>query len=62
MKRNLRLLNPTNVRLDPDARVRVERIAELHGIRASDLIRNALAEKLPVWETQGVTLARKQLS
>jgi predicted transcriptional regulator len=52
-----RLPNPTNVRLSMDARLRVDRIAQKYGIHSADLIRNALAEKLPEWERNGVKLA-----
>ena len=49
-------LNPTNVRLDATAKERVIRIAKRHGIKPSDLIRDAIAAKLPVWERDGVKL------
>lgn len=52
------LLNPTNVRLDSGALYRVKSLAKAHGIKASDLIRDAISAKLPEWETHGVKLTR----
>ena len=51
-------LNPTNVRLDAKAKERVERVARNHGIKTSDLIRDAIAAKLPIWESEGVRLTQ----
>ena len=49
---------PRNVRLDEATIDRLKGVAKSHGISASDLVRNAIMEKLPVWETRGVTLSR----
>ena len=49
---------PRNVRLDERTILRLKTIANSHGISASDLVRNALLEKLPIWESRGVTLSR----
>lgn len=49
---------PRNVRLDTRTIKRLKSVAESHGISTSDLVRNALMEKLPVWETRGVTLTK----
>lgn len=51
---------PRNVRLDEKTILRLKTVAESHGISASDLVRNALIEKLPIWESRGVTLTRIQ--
>ena len=37
---------------------RLRRLSELHGVKISDLIREAVAAKLPVWERDGVFLGR----
>jgi predicted DNA-binding protein len=49
---------PRNVRLDEHTIERLKKIAQSHGISASDLVRNAIEEKLQVWEVRGVTLTR----
>lgn len=50
-------MKPITLRLDPSNRARIHRLAARHGVKASDLIRNALAEKVPHWERFGVKLA-----
>jgi len=47
---------PTNVRIPPDQKERLRTLAIAVGITPSDLIRAALREKLPEWETNGVVL------
>jgi post-segregation antitoxin (ccd killing protein) len=49
---------PTNVRLAAGSKSRLMRVARAHGINASDLVRTAIAEKLPIWESSGVSLAK----
>jgi predicted transcriptional regulator len=44
----------TNVRLDIAIKARLDRIAKRHGLKKADLIRNAVAFKLPEWEADGV--------
>jgi hypothetical protein len=38
-------------------RLRLDKLAIRHGLKPSDLIRNALWVKLPEWEKHGVTMA-----
>jgi predicted DNA-binding protein len=47
----------TNIRLEPETRARLEKIAKKHGLKKADLIRNAVAYKLPEWESTGVHFA-----
>ena len=53
-----RPLAPTNVRIGNQARARLLNLAKKHGITPSHLVRKAIAEKLPEWESKGITLAR----
>jgi predicted DNA-binding protein len=49
---------PANVRLAAGSKQRLTRVARAHGISSSDLVRTAIAEKLPQWERRGVSLAK----
>jgi predicted DNA-binding protein len=53
-----RYLAPTNVRVCKQTRARLIKLAKRHGVTPSDLVRSAIAEKLPEWESKGITLAR----
>jgi len=56
------LNNGINVRLTPEVRARLESLAELHGVKASVLIRQAIIEKLDEVERQSAVIfhARKE--
>jgi len=56
-KRPTKPLNGTTVRMPGDLRTRLDKLALRHGLKPSDLIRNALWVKLPEWEKHGVTMA-----
>jgi len=47
-----------NIRLDKKARLRLASLAKKYGITASDLVRFAINEKLPLWESQGISLSK----
>ena len=49
---------PTNVRVGKRSRSRLIVLAKRHGLTPSNLVRKAIAEKLPEWESKGITLAR----
>ena len=51
-------LNSTHLRMAGFEKERLQRLSELHGVKISDLIREAVAAKLPVWERDGVFLGR----
>ena len=51
-------LTPTNVRVCKRTRARLIHLAKKHGVTPSELVRNAVAEKLPEWESKGITFAR----
>ncbi|MCE0498835.1 MAG: hypothetical protein LV481_12905 [Methylacidiphilales bacterium] len=53
-----RHLAPTNVRVGKRSRARLIHQAKKHGVTPSNLVRKAIAEKLPEWESKGITLAR----
>ena len=55
------LLNGTNVRMDADTRQRVDKLARRYKVKKADLIRNALYEALPGWETDGVKLVAHEI-
>ncbi|HUB68406.1 MAG TPA: hypothetical protein VL981_13050 [Candidatus Methylacidiphilales bacterium] len=55
IKRNLM---PTNVRICRRTRARLIHFAKKQGITPSDLVRNAVAGKLPEWESKGITFTR----
>ena len=50
----------TNVRLREPCKARLNSLADRFGVTASDLVREAIEQKLPEWERTGVILmARK---
>lgn len=50
------LNNGINVRLPPDIRERLERLADQYGVKASVLIRQAIGEKLDEIERQSAVI------
>jgi hypothetical protein len=46
--------NPTNVRFESGALKRLKVVAKRHRLKPSQLIREAVEEKLPEWEARGV--------
>ena len=51
-----RVPSPTNVRFDISTKRRLILLGDRMHLTASDIIRLAVAEKLPTWETDGVTI------
>ena len=49
--------NGTTVRLPATLRLRVDALANRHGLKAADIVRNALWVQVPTWERDGVKLA-----
>ena len=52
-----RLQNPRNVRFPPELDRRVCALSRLYNLSKADLIRQALARQLAIWEREGITLA-----
>ncbi|MDD4737554.1 MAG: hypothetical protein PHP44_15755 [Kiritimatiellae bacterium] len=48
--------NPTNIRFDAEQVAALSEIASVYGISKADLVRAAVAAKLPEWELGGVIL------
>lgn len=48
--------NGTTIRLGDRLNERVRKLASRHGVKASLIIRAALLNTLPSWETRGVSL------
>lgn len=49
-------LNAFNFRMPDALRSRVDKLAERHGLKPADLVRNALWTTLPEWEAHGITI------
>ena len=48
--------NAFNFRMPNSLRARVDKLAERHGLKPADLVRNALWTTLPEWESKGITI------
>lgn len=54
------LTRPLNLRIDSKTRQRIETLAIQHGVKVSDIVRFAMADKIPEWEKTGVHLKKAQ--
>lgn len=50
-----KLTTPVNIRVDRVTKERLRRIARRHGLKVSDLVREAVSTNLVNWERGGMT-------
>lgn len=57
-----RLQKPTNIRFPEHVNQRLKLVADQFGVTASDLVRNAVMEKVADWEKTGQLVFRAKAS
>lgn len=50
--------NGTTIRMPDALDERVRELARRHGLKVADIVRNSLYVQIPIWEAEGVRLAR----
>jgi hypothetical protein len=58
----IRVSQPKNIRFDEATKIALLELADSFGVTCSDLIREAVKQKLPEWRSKGVILVARRLS